>query len=392
MLFTRYLQQLVMESLGKEQDLDGNVVHQGIAVYGNKGSTDQHAYVQQLRDGVDNFFVTFIEVLRDRDGAERSRWSRASPRATTSHGLLFGHAAGARRERSARRSRSRSPDVSARSLGMLIALYERAVGLYASLVEHQRLPPAGRRGGQEGGGVRARAAAQAARGARRARRARRDLRGAGRGRGRSRRGRDRVPHPRAARREPRARHRPAPGIDAVRRHLFVRPSLDRRFPMLRSAASAAALLLVSALSHAEVATKEVDLQAGRHGAPGLPRLGRRSQEEAAGRHRRARVVGPQRARAQPAIRLAEAGYVGFALDMYGKGKVADAPRRRAGVHDRGDQGPGGGEGARSTRRSTELKQDPHVDPERDRGASATASAATVALEPWRGRAPTSTPS
>ncbi|MEO1185246.1 MAG: glucose-6-phosphate isomerase, partial [Cyanobacteria bacterium J06636_27] len=47
LLFSRYLQQLVMESLGKEKDLDGKVVHQGIAVYGNKGSTDQHAYVQQ---------------------------------------------------------------------------------------------------------------------------------------------------------------------------------------------------------------------------------------------------------------------------------------------------------------------------------------------------------
>src|SRR5206468_11394858 len=58
-LFSRYLQQLVMESLGKEKDLDGKVVHQGIAVYGNKGSTDQHAYVQQLREGVNNFFATF---------------------------------------------------------------------------------------------------------------------------------------------------------------------------------------------------------------------------------------------------------------------------------------------------------------------------------------------
>ena len=56
LLFSRYLQQLVMESLGKEQDLDGNTVYQGIAVYGNKGSTDQHAYVQQLREGVPNFF------------------------------------------------------------------------------------------------------------------------------------------------------------------------------------------------------------------------------------------------------------------------------------------------------------------------------------------------
>src|SRR6476469_9211056 len=66
MLFSKYLQQLVMESLGKEKDLDGNVVHQGIAVYGNKGSTDQHAYVQQLRDGLPNFFVTFVEVRHDR--------------------------------------------------------------------------------------------------------------------------------------------------------------------------------------------------------------------------------------------------------------------------------------------------------------------------------------
>ena len=68
LLFSRYLQQLVMESLGKEKDLDGKKVYQGIAVYGNKGSTDQHAYVQQLREGVPNFFVTFIEVLGDRQG------------------------------------------------------------------------------------------------------------------------------------------------------------------------------------------------------------------------------------------------------------------------------------------------------------------------------------
>jgi glucose-6-phosphate isomerase len=67
-LFARYPTAACMESLGKEKDLQGNVVHQGIAVYGNKGSTDQHAYVQQLREGVLNFFVTFIEVLRDREG------------------------------------------------------------------------------------------------------------------------------------------------------------------------------------------------------------------------------------------------------------------------------------------------------------------------------------
>src|SRR6185369_5019153 len=56
-LFSKYLQQLIMESLGKERDLSGKQVHQGLSVFGNKGSTDQHAYVQQLRDGINNFFV-----------------------------------------------------------------------------------------------------------------------------------------------------------------------------------------------------------------------------------------------------------------------------------------------------------------------------------------------
>ena len=65
-LMSRYLQQLVMESLGKEKDLDGNTVHQGLNVFGNKGGTDAHAFIQQLNDGRDDFFVTFIEVLEDK--------------------------------------------------------------------------------------------------------------------------------------------------------------------------------------------------------------------------------------------------------------------------------------------------------------------------------------
>jgi glucose-6-phosphate isomerase len=131
-LFSRYLQQLVMESLGKEKDLDGNVVHQGIAVYGNKGSTDQHAYVQQLRDGIANFFVTFVEVLRDRD-----RESILVDEGFTSGDYLHGFLLGTRRAlyESGRPSMTVTlRDVSPRSVGMLIALYERAVGLYASLI------------------------------------------------------------------------------------------------------------------------------------------------------------------------------------------------------------------------------------------------------------------
>ena len=132
LLFSRYLQQLVMESLGKEKDLDGKVVHQGIAVYGNKGSTDQHAYVQQLRDGVLNFFVTFIEVRKDRTGA---RFEVED--GVTSGDYLQGFLRGTRSALydSDRESITISiPEVNAFTVGALIALYERAVGFYGSLV------------------------------------------------------------------------------------------------------------------------------------------------------------------------------------------------------------------------------------------------------------------
>jgi len=132
LLFSRYLQQLVMESLGKELDLDGNVVHQGITVYGNKGSTDQHAYVQQLREGVMNFFITFIEVLEDRNGASIEVESDA-----TTGDFLSGFMQGTREAlyESERDSITVTINrVDAQTVGALIALYERAVGFYGSLV------------------------------------------------------------------------------------------------------------------------------------------------------------------------------------------------------------------------------------------------------------------
>ncbi len=130
-LFSKYLQQLIMESLGKELDLDGKLVNQGIAVYGNKGSTDQHAYVQQLRDGLNNFFVTFIEVRRapkDQVKVEDS---------FTAGDYLQGFLRGTRKAlaESGRKSITISiPTVNAYTLGMLIALFERAVSFYASLI------------------------------------------------------------------------------------------------------------------------------------------------------------------------------------------------------------------------------------------------------------------
>lgn len=131
-LFSKYLQQLVMESLGKELDLDGNKVNQGIAVYGNKGSTDQHAYVQQLRDGVHNFFATFIEVRQGRGGN-----SVKVEEDFTSADFLQGFLRGTRKalHQSGRKSATISiEEVTPFSLGMLIGLFERAVSYYASLV------------------------------------------------------------------------------------------------------------------------------------------------------------------------------------------------------------------------------------------------------------------
>ena len=131
LLFSRYLQQLVMESLGKRLDQQGHRVDQGLTVYGNKGTTDQHAYVQQLRDGVHDFFVAFVRVLAD-GGAPLEVEPGVTP-GDYLHGLLLG-------TRDALSGNDRESititvaRLDARTLGALLALFERAVGLYASLV------------------------------------------------------------------------------------------------------------------------------------------------------------------------------------------------------------------------------------------------------------------
>lgn len=131
LLFSRYLQQLIMESLGKSLDLDGNTVCQGLTVYGNKGSTDQHAYVQQLRDGIENFFVTFIDVIEY--GAAPVEVDKDVTPGDYLHGFLLGTRTAL--TESGRESMTLTVSrVDARTIGALIALFERTVGLYASLI------------------------------------------------------------------------------------------------------------------------------------------------------------------------------------------------------------------------------------------------------------------
>jgi glucose-6-phosphate isomerase len=133
-LLAKYLQQLVMESLGKRLDRQDRIVNQGLTVYGNKGSTDQHAYMQQLLDGPDDHFVVFVTTLED---GRRGPSPDVEP-GVTSADYLRGFMMGTRRAL----SHAGHPNLTlvlermdAFHLGVLIALYERAVGLYAELID-----------------------------------------------------------------------------------------------------------------------------------------------------------------------------------------------------------------------------------------------------------------
>src|SRR6185503_16584389 len=147
-LLSRYLQQLIMESLGKEFDLEGRRVNQGLSVFGNKGSTAQHAYIQQLREGLNNFFALFVRVLTDDGRLEVDK-------RTTTGDYLDGFYLGTREalfEKGRESVTITLKEVSPFSVGLLLALFERTVGLYASLINvnayHQPGVEAGKKGAE----------------------------------------------------------------------------------------------------------------------------------------------------------------------------------------------------------------------------------------------------
>jgi glucose-6-phosphate isomerase len=81
---------------------------------------------------VNNFFVTFIEVLKDRAGT-----SMEVEPGVTSGDFLNGFHQGTRQalfEKDRESITITVPDVSPQTVGKLIALYDRAVGLYGTLV------------------------------------------------------------------------------------------------------------------------------------------------------------------------------------------------------------------------------------------------------------------
>jgi len=157
-LVPRYLQQLIMESLGKGEDRAGNKVAEGLSVFGNKGTTDQHSFVQQLREGANDFFVVFVTTLRDRvPGAEAARpQADLGEKEIRSGDFLSGFYQGTRQAlyEAGRESITIQLDqLNAATLGALIALFERAVGLYAELKNINAYHQPGVQGGKVAAGA-----------------------------------------------------------------------------------------------------------------------------------------------------------------------------------------------------------------------------------------------
>ena len=136
-LLASYLQQLIMESLGKDSDLKGKRVQQGLSVFGNKGSTDQHSYVQQLREGVPNFFALFVNVLKDSEWEINSDLTEVEAGVSIGdylHSFLIGTRSAL--YENGRESLTITLDrLTPEALGALLALFERAVSFYAAMIE-----------------------------------------------------------------------------------------------------------------------------------------------------------------------------------------------------------------------------------------------------------------
>lgn len=134
-LLGKYMQQLFMESLGKRKDRDGHVVNQGLTVFGNKGTTDQHAFVQQLRDGTADFTAIFLAVLDDVFSLEKVQ--QELPEGHLASDELLGNLLGTRAALAEVGRESASIVLNTLdmfSIGALIALFERAVGFYGGLI------------------------------------------------------------------------------------------------------------------------------------------------------------------------------------------------------------------------------------------------------------------
>jgi glucose-6-phosphate isomerase len=119
--------------LGKKRISTERSCIKGIAVYGNKGSTDPTCLCATVARRGFEFFRDFHRSGQGSAATERSKSTMESQVATTSTDFCAGREAAL--YESGRESITMSiPEANAFSIGALIALYERAVGFYGSLV------------------------------------------------------------------------------------------------------------------------------------------------------------------------------------------------------------------------------------------------------------------
>ena len=133
-LWGKFLQQLFMESLGKTLETESGTRYSGLSIFGNKGTTDQHSYVQQLLAGHNDFFAVFIKVLHEKGQAvdiavEDGGITMGDYLLAFSHGTM--NAMKARKRECMGITMDRLDPF---SLGGLIALFERIVGYIAAYV------------------------------------------------------------------------------------------------------------------------------------------------------------------------------------------------------------------------------------------------------------------
>ncbi len=131
----------------------------------------------------------------------------------------------------------------------------------------------------------------------------------------------------------------------------------------RVIAVAAALLALTSAVSAAIRTKEIEYRQGDTVLQGFFAW----DDAAKGRRPGVLVVhewwGHNEHARNQAKRLAQAGYVGFALDMYGKGKLAAHPKDAEAFMTEATKDPAALT-ARFNAALDQLKRDPHVDPEK----------------------------
>jgi len=138
-LLPAFLQQLEMESNGKRVDETGRPLERGsaAAVFGDAGTTGQHAFFQMLHQGTDVIPVDIVAVARSDEGPAEHQTRLLANAVAQAEALMVGHRNPAEPHRDFPGDRPTSfilmERLTPQGLGALIALYEHKVFVEGAL-------------------------------------------------------------------------------------------------------------------------------------------------------------------------------------------------------------------------------------------------------------------